>query len=92
MAPEAPLDGRATLLASLLGGWQTLDEAAAEVRVMPAYLWGLIQSGQLRAWVLPGAPAGSPAGIRLRREDVLALLQPVQFLQPYQPAAPAARR
>jgi transcriptional regulator with XRE-family HTH domain len=88
MVPEAPPDGRATLLAGLLGGWQTLEEAAAELRVMPAYLWDLVQTGQLKAWVLPGAPPGLPAGIRLRREDVLALLQPVQVLQPYHPPAP----
>ncbi|MGH2352810.1 MAG: hypothetical protein ACRDJN_14475, partial [Chloroflexota bacterium] len=71
------LDGRATLLAGLLGGWQTLDEAAAELRVAPGYLWELVQGGQLRAWALPGAPARSPVGIRVRRDDVLALLQPV---------------
>ena len=76
-SPEAPPDGRTAMVAGLLGGWQTLDEAAAELRVAPAYLWGLVQGGQLRAWALPGAPAGSAAGIRLRREDVLALLRPV---------------
>lgn len=76
-SPEPAPDARATLLAGLLGGWQTLDEAAAELRVAPPYLWELVQSGQLRAWALPGAPAGSPAGVRLRREDVLGLLQPV---------------
>jgi transcriptional regulator with XRE-family HTH domain len=31
MSPEAPPDGRAALLAGLLGGWQTLEEAAAEL-------------------------------------------------------------
>jgi len=75
--PEPVPDGRATLLSGLLGGWQTLDEAAAELRVTGAYLWELIQGGHLRAWALPGVPAGSPAGVRLRREDVLAMLQPV---------------
>ncbi|MBI3970199.1 MAG: helix-turn-helix domain-containing protein [Chloroflexi bacterium] len=75
--PEAAPDGRAALLAGLLGGWQTLDEAAAELRVTPAYVWELVQRGQLRAWTLPGAAVGSPAGIRLRREDILALLQPI---------------
>lgn len=73
---EAPPDGRAATLAALLGGWQTVDEAAGELRVPPSYVLTLVQSGQLRAWVLPGAPPGSPAGVRLRREDVLALLQP----------------
>jgi transcriptional regulator with XRE-family HTH domain len=77
-SPDAPPDGRSAVLAGLLGGWQTLDEAAAELRVAPAYLWELVQSGHLRAWALPGAPPNSPAGIRLRRDDVLALLQPVQ--------------
>ena len=76
-APEPAPDGRAAVLAGLMGGWQTLDEAAAELRVTPAYVWSLVQSGRLRAWALPGAPAGSPAGVRLRREDLLALLQPV---------------
>jgi transcriptional regulator with XRE-family HTH domain len=77
-APAQPApDGRATLLAGLLGGWQTLDEAAAELRVTAAYLWELIQGGYLRAWALPGLPPGTAAGVRLRREDVLALLQPV---------------
>ncbi len=76
-SPEAPPDGRAALLAGLLGGWQTLDEAAAELRVTPAYLWELIQAGHLRAWTLPGAPPGSPLGVRVRRDDVLGLLQPV---------------
>ncbi len=75
--PEPPPDTRPALLAGLLGGWQTLDEAAAELRVTSAYLWDLVQRGLLRAWALPGAPPGSPAGVRLRREDVLALLQPV---------------
>ncbi len=77
MAPEPVPDGRAALLSGLLGGWQTLDEAAAELRVTAAYLWELIQGGHLRAWALPGLPAGTPAGVRLRREDVLAMLQPV---------------
>jgi transcriptional regulator with XRE-family HTH domain len=77
-APAQPApDGRASLLAGLLGGWQTLDEAAAELRVTAAYLWELIQGGYLRAWALPGLPPGTAAGVRLRREDVLALLQPV---------------
>jgi hypothetical protein len=70
----------------LLGGWQTVDEAAAELRVTSAYLLSLVQMGQLRAWALPGGAlggAGDPggvqkslAGVRLRRDDVLALLQP----------------
>jgi hypothetical protein len=76
-SPEPIPDGRATLLAGLLGGWQTLDEAAAELRVTSTYLWELVQAGQLRAWALPGAPAGTPNGVRLRREDVLGLLQPL---------------
>jgi hypothetical protein len=84
-------DGRAALLAGLLGGWQTLDEAAAELRVTPAYLWELVQTGQLRAWSLPGAVAGTAAAVRLRREDVLGLLLPVQPLQPYQPGVPPRR-
>jgi transcriptional regulator with XRE-family HTH domain len=75
--PEPPPDTRSALLAGLLGGWQTLDEAAAELRVTSAYLWDLVQRGLLRAWTLPGAAPGSPAGVRLRRDDVLALLQPV---------------
>lgn len=66
------------MLAGLLSGWQTLDEAAAELRVTAAYLWELVQSGHLRAWALPGALPGAAAmGVRVRREDVLALLQPV---------------
>jgi transcriptional regulator with XRE-family HTH domain len=78
IAPEAPPDGRASILAAMVGGWQTVDEAAAELRVTPAYLLSLVQSRQLRAWALPGAPPGSTVGLRLRREDVMALLQPVQ--------------
>lgn len=66
------------MLAGLLGGWQTVDEAAAELRVTSAYLLSLVQVGQLRAWALPGGLPGSPAGVRLRRDDVLALLQPLQ--------------
>jgi transcriptional regulator with XRE-family HTH domain len=77
LVPEAPPDGRGELLAGLLGGWQTLDEAAAELRVASAYLWDLVQSGHLKAWALPGAGPGSPAGVRLRREDVLGLLRPI---------------
>jgi hypothetical protein len=65
------------MLSSLLSGWQTLDEAASELRVTPAYLWELVQGGHLRAWALPGAAPGSAVGVRVRREDVLALLQPV---------------
>ena len=80
-------DGRSTLLAGLLGGWQTLDEASSELRVTPAYLWELIQGGYLRAWSLPGLPPGSAAGVRVRREDVLALLQPVMAV----PVVPPAR-
>jgi hypothetical protein len=77
-APTAPVpDGRATLVAALLGGWQTLDEASAELRVTPGYLWELINGGYLRAWALPGLPPGTPTGVRVRREDVLALLQPL---------------
>ena len=79
LSPEAPPDPRASVLAGLLGGWQTVDEAAAELRVTSAYLLSLVQGGQLRAWALPGAPAGSLAGVRLRRDDVLALLQPVRL-------------
>jgi len=91
-APPAPApDGRATLLAGLIGGWQTLDEAAAELRVTGAYLWDLIQGGYLRAWALPGQPALNPAAVRLRREDVLALLQPVTPLVPVVPGAPLQR-
>jgi excisionase family DNA binding protein len=77
--PEAPPDTRATMLAGLLGGWQTVDEAAAELRVTSAYLFSLVQAGQLRAWALPGGAQGSLAGVRLRRDDVLALLQPVRL-------------
>ncbi|HVG97238.1 MAG TPA: helix-turn-helix transcriptional regulator [Chloroflexota bacterium] len=91
-APPAPApDGRATLLAGLIGGWQTLDEAAAELRVTGAYLWDLVQGGYLRAWALPGQPALTPAALRLRREDVLALLQPVTPLVPVVPGAPLQR-
>jgi excisionase family DNA binding protein len=79
LSPEAPPDPRASVLTGLLGGWQTVDEAAAELRVTSAYLLSLVQGGQLRAWALPGAPAGSLAGVRLRRDDVLALLQPVRL-------------
>jgi transcriptional regulator with XRE-family HTH domain len=77
VAPEAPPDPRATMLAGLLSGWQTLDEAAAELRVTTAYLWELVQGGHLRAWALPGAAPETAVGVRVRREDVLALLQPV---------------
>jgi hypothetical protein len=90
VAAPAP-DGRATLLSGLLGGWQTLDEAASELRVGGAYLWDLIQGGYLRAWALPGQPALNPAAVRVRREDVLALLQPVTPLVPVVPGAPAQR-
>lgn len=79
LVPEAPPDGRATMLAAMMGGWQTVEEASAELRVTAAYLISLVQSGHLKAWALPGAPAGSPVGLRLRREDVLALLQPVRL-------------
>jgi hypothetical protein len=88
LSPAAPSDPRASLLAGLLSGWQTLDEAAAELRVGGAYLWELVQAGHLRAWALPGALPGTPgwsAAVRLRREDVLALLQPIQPLQAFQP-------
>jgi transcriptional regulator with XRE-family HTH domain len=77
-APEPPADSRSALLAGLASSWQTLDEAAAELRVTPAYLLSLVQAGQLRAWSLPGAPAGSAVGLRVKREDLLALLQPVR--------------
>jgi hypothetical protein len=79
LSPEAPPDPRASVLAGLLGGWQTVDEAAAELRVTSAYLLSLVQGGQLRAWALPGGAPGSLAGVRLRRDDVLALLQPVRL-------------
>ncbi|HEV2124966.1 MAG TPA: helix-turn-helix domain-containing protein [Chloroflexota bacterium] len=78
LVPEAPPDGRATMLAAMVGSWQTVEEAAAELRVTAAYLTSLVQSGHLKAWALPGAPAGSTVGLRLRREDVLALLQPIR--------------
>lgn len=78
LVPEAPPDGRATLLTAMMGGWQTVEEAASELRVTAAYLTSLVQSGHLKAWALPGAPAGSTVGLRLRREDVLALLQPIR--------------
>jgi transcriptional regulator with XRE-family HTH domain len=79
LSPEAPPDPRAQVLAGLLGGWQTVDEAAAELRVTSAYLFSLVQSGQLRAWALPGGAPGSLVGLRLRRDDLLALLQPVRM-------------
>ena len=79
LSPEAPPDPRAQALASLLGAWQTVDEAAAELRVTSAYLLSLVQAGQLRAWALPGGTPGSLVGLRLRRDDVLALLQPVRL-------------
>ena len=79
LSPEAPPDARAQALASLLGGWQTVDEAAAELRVTAAYLLSLVQVGQLRAWALPGGAPGSLTGLRLRRDDVLALFQPVRL-------------
>ena len=90
-APPQPVpDGRTSLLAGLLGGWQTLDEAAAELRVTAPYLWELIQAGYLKAWALPGLPQGGALGVRVRREDVLALLQPVAPLVPLVPGqAPA---
>jgi hypothetical protein len=47
------------------------------LRVTPGYLWELVQTGRLRAWALPGLASNNPAGVRLRREDVLALLQPL---------------
>ena len=56
-----------------------MDEAAAELRVTSAYLLSLVQAGHLRAWALPGSALGSLAGLRLRRDDVLALLQPVRL-------------
>jgi excisionase family DNA binding protein len=79
LSPEAPPDPRAHALANLLGGWQTVDEAAAELRVTSAYLLSLVQAGQLRAWALPGGAPGSLVGLRLRRDDILALLQPVRL-------------
>jgi transcriptional regulator with XRE-family HTH domain len=90
-APPQPVpDGRTSLLAGLLGGWQTLDEAAAELRVTAPYLWELIRAGYLKAWALPGLPQGGALGVRVRREDVLALLQPVAPLAPLGPGqAPA---
>jgi hypothetical protein len=88
--PQPVPDGRTSLLAGLLGGWQTLDEAAAELRVTAPYLWELIQAGYLKAWALPGLPQGGALGVRVRREDVLALLQPVAPLVPLAPGqAPA---
>lgn len=94
-SPEAPPDPRSALLAGMMGGWQTVDEAAAELRVTPAYLLSLVQAGLLRAWSLPGATGpgapgvngsgagvtqtGVPVGLRFRREDVLGLLRPVQL-------------
>jgi excisionase family DNA binding protein len=78
LSPDAPPDPRSTLLAGLAGGWQTLDEAAAELRVTGPYLLSLVQAGQLKAWMLPGGQPGSLTGLRVRREDVLALLQPVR--------------
>lgn len=61
------------------GGIVTLEAAASEIHVTPDYLWQLVQSGHLAAWVLPGTPVGSPVGVRLRREDVLALMSPLAF-------------
>ena len=94
LPPAAPPDPRAAVLAGLLSGWQTLDEAAAELRVTAAYLWELVQAGHLRAWALPGAnPSTAPAGVRVRREDLLALLQPLQpaaSAVPLVPVVPAA--
>jgi transcriptional regulator with XRE-family HTH domain len=88
--PQPVPDGRTSLLAGLLGGWQTLDEAAAELRVTAPYLWELIQAGYLKAWALPGLPQSGALGVRVRREDVLALLQPVAPLAPLAPGqAPA---
>ena len=79
LSPEAPPDPRAALMAGLAGSWQTVDEAAAELRVTGAYLLSLVQAGQLRAWMLPGGQPGSLAGLRVRREDLLGLLQPVRL-------------
>ena len=61
------------------GGVVTLEAAASEIHVTPDYLWQLVQSGHLAAWVLPGAPVGSSVGVRVRREDVLALMSPLAF-------------
>jgi len=61
------------------GGIVTLEAGASEIHVTPDYLWQLVQSGHLAAWVLPGTPVGSPVGVRLRREDVLALMSPLAF-------------
>ncbi len=61
------------------GGIVTLEAGASEIQVTPDYLWQLVQSGHLAAWVLPGTPVGSPVGVRLRREDVLALMSPLAF-------------
>ena len=79
LSPDAPVDPRGALLAGLMGGWQTVDEAAAELRVTSSYLLSLVQAGQLRAWALPGGGQGSLVGLRLKREDLLALLQPVRL-------------
>jgi excisionase family DNA binding protein len=87
-APAASFDPRATMLAGLLSGWQTIDEAAAELRVTAAYLWELVQAGYLRAWALPGTGASSMAGVRVRRDDLLALLQPVVPAAPAVPTTP----
>lgn len=61
------------------GGIVTLEAGATEIHVTPNYLWQLVQCGHLVAWVLPGTPVGSPVGVRLRREDVLALMSPLAF-------------
>ncbi|HXI18820.1 MAG TPA: helix-turn-helix domain-containing protein [Chloroflexota bacterium] len=79
LSPDAPADPRGAMLAGLMGGWQTMDEAAAELRVTSTYLLSLVQAGQLRAWALPGGGPGSLVGLRLKREDLLALLQPVRL-------------
>lgn len=82
LSPDAPPDARGALLAGMLGGWQTVEEAAAELRVTPAYLLSLVRARQLSAWSLPGGQSpqvSATAGLRLRREDVISLLRPVQL-------------
>lgn len=81
--PHAPSPtGAASHVANVerfAGGILALEAAAAEIHVTPDYLWHLVQAGHLAAWVLPGTPVGSTAGVRVRREDLLGLLHPLAF-------------
>lgn len=78
-APGAVAGPEVVSVNRFAGGIVTLEAGASEIHVTPDYLWQLVQAGHLAAWVLPGTPVGSPVGVRLRREDVLALMSPLAF-------------